>query len=251
MKKLQFPVKFVSVAERDRRRNPTGRGSKRSGTSGRRKKTSAADTKRRTDSSEKSRRREKEEELRAAMEFQHRPKQRTKRLVKKMLGRPVAPLVTENQQTEQPVSSCVGSIDSFSYENNVLQIIGWAFDRAYAMENTHLGFFTERGSGGGRTDYCSISERCGSCFTDSGGRILWIFLCAGGAFTSGNGSGSCLRHRRRRKSISVMQDPADPGCNEIQVYTWRDRRASAIFDILKNVIWKKRRYLMRRFLRMK
>ena len=32
---------------------------------------------------------------------------------------------------------------------------------------------------------------------------------------------------------------------------WRDRRASAIFDILKNVIWKKRRYLMRRFLRMK
>ena len=81
-----------------------------------------------------------QEELRAAMEFQHRPKQRTKRLVKKMLGRPVAPLVTENQQTEQPVSSCVGSIDSFSYENNVLQIIGWAFDRAYAMENTHLAF---------------------------------------------------------------------------------------------------------------
>ena len=74
------------------------------------------------------------------MEFQHRPKQRAKRLVKKMLGRPVAPLVTENQQTEQPVSSCVGSIDSFSYENNVLQIIGWAFDRAYAMENTHLAF---------------------------------------------------------------------------------------------------------------
>ena len=54
-----FRSNSFSVAERDRRRNPTGRGAKRSGTSGRRKKTSAADTKRRTDSSEKSRRREK------------------------------------------------------------------------------------------------------------------------------------------------------------------------------------------------
>lgn len=53
------------------------------------------------------------------------------------------------------------------------------------------------------------------------------------------------KHIRYARSLQIR------GVMRYRCIPWRDRRASAIFDILKNVIWKKRRYLMRRFLRMK
>ena len=178
-----------------------------------------------------------QEELRAAMEFQHRPKQRTKRLVKKMLGRPVAPLVTENQQTEQPVSSCVGSIDSFSYENNVLQIIGWAFDRAYAMENTHLAFL--------QNGEVVAEEPITVVYRSDVAAVLQIPEAESCGF-------SCVLvvHSPVETEVAVVYDtvdgekayplckiPADPGCNEIQVYTLEGQES------IGNIRYFKERYL--------
>ena len=178
-----------------------------------------------------------QEELRAAMEFQHRPKQRAKRLVKKMLGRPVAPLVTENQQTEQPVSSCVGSIDSFSYENNVLQIIGWAFDRAYAMENTHLAFLQNR--------EVVAEEPITVVYRSDVAAVLQIPEAESCGF-------SCVLvvHSPVETEVAVVYDtvdgekayplckiPADPGCNEIQVYTLEGQES------IGNIRYFKERYL--------
>ena len=178
-----------------------------------------------------------QEELRAAMEFQHRPKQRAKRLVKKMLGRPVAPLVTENQQTEQPVSSCVGSIDSFSYENNVLQIIGWAFDRAYAMENTHLAFL--------QNGEVVAEEPITVVYRSDVAAVLQIPEAESCGF-------SCVLvvHSPVETEVAVVYDtvdgekayplckiPADPGCNEIQVYTLEGQES------IGNIRYFKERYL--------
>lgn len=178
-----------------------------------------------------------QEELRAAMEFQHRPKQRAKRLVKKMLGRPVAPLVTENQQTEQPVSSCVGSIDSFSYENNVLQIIGWAFDRAYAMENTHLAFLQngevvaeEPITVVYRSDVAAVlqipeAESCGfSCVLVVQTPVETEVAVA---YDTIDGE----------KMYPLCKIPADPGCNEIQVYTLEGQES------IGNIRYFRERYL--------
>ena len=174
-----------------------------------------------------------QEELRAAMEFQHRPKQRAKRLVKKMLGRPVVPLVTENQQTEQPVSSCVGSIDSFSYENNVLQIIGWAFDRAYAMENTHLAFL--------QNGEVVAEEPITVVYRSDVAAVLQIPEAE-----------SCVLvvHSPVETEVAVVYDtvdgekayplckiPADSGCNEIQVYTLEGQES------IGNIRYFKERYL--------
>ena len=178
-----------------------------------------------------------QEELRAAMEFQHRPKQRAKRLVKKMLGRPVDPLVTENQQTEQPVSSCVGSIDSFSYENNVLQIIGWAFDRAYAMENTHLAFL--------QNGEVVAEEPITVVYRSDVAAVLQIPEAESCGF-------SCVLvvHSPVETEVAVVYDtvdgekayplckiPADPGCNEIQVYTLEGQES------IGNIRYFKERYL--------
>ena len=178
-----------------------------------------------------------QEELRAAMEFQHRPKQRAKRLVKKMLGRPVAPLVTENQQTEQPVSGCVGSIDSFSYENNVLQIIGWAFDRAYAMENTHLAFL--------QNGEVVAEEPITVVYRSDVAAVLQIPEAESCGF-------SCVLvvHSPVETEVAVVYDtvdgekayplckiPADPGCNEIQVYTLEGQES------IGNIRYFKERYL--------
>ena len=178
-----------------------------------------------------------QEELRAAIEFQHRPKQRAKRLVKKMLGRPVAPLVTENQQTEQPVSSCVGSIDSFSYENNVLQIIGWAFDRAYAMENTHLAFL--------QNGEVVAEEPITVVYRSDVAAVLQIPEAESCGF-------SCVLvvHSPVETEVAVVYDtvdgekayplckiPADPGCNEIQVYTLEGQES------IGNIRYFKERYL--------
>ena len=178
-----------------------------------------------------------QEELRAAMEFQHRPKQRAKRLVKKMLGRPVVPLVTENQQTEQPVSSCVGSIDSFSYENNVLQIIGWAFDRAYAMENTHLAFL--------QNGEVVAEEPITVVYRSDVAAVLQIPEAESCGF-------SCVLvvHSPVETEVAVVYDtvdgekayplckiPADSGCNEIQVYTLEGQES------IGNIRYFKERYL--------
>ena len=178
-----------------------------------------------------------QEELRAAMKFQHRPKQRAKRLVKKMLGRPVAPLVTENQQTEQPVSSCVGSIDSFSYENNVLQIIGWAFDRAYVMENTHLAFL--------QNGEVMAEEPITVVYRSDVAAVLQISEAESCGF-------SCVLvvHSPVETEVAVVYDtvdgekayplckiPADPGCNEIQVYTLEGQES------IGNIRYFKERYL--------
>ncbi len=178
-----------------------------------------------------------QEELRAAIEFQHRPKQRAKRLVKKMLGRPVAPLVTENQQTEQPVSSCVGSIDSFSYENNVLQIIGWAFDRAYAMGNTHLAFL--------QNGEVVAEEPITVVYRSDVAAVLQIPEAESCGF-------SCVLvvHSPVETEVAVVYDtvdgekayplckiPADPGCNEIQVYTLEGQES------IGNIRYFKERYL--------
>ena len=154
-----------------------------------------------------------------------------------MLGRPVAPLVTENQQTEQPVSSCVGSIDSFSYENNVLQIIGWAFDRAYAMENTHLAFL--------QNGEVVAEEPITVVYRSDVAAVLQIPEAESCGF-------SCVLvvHSPVETEVAVVYDtvdgkkayplckiPADPGCNEIQVYTLEGQES------IGNIRYFKERYL--------
>ena len=178
-----------------------------------------------------------QEELRAVLEFQQQPKQRAKRLVKKMLGRPVAPLVTEDQPAEQPASSCVGSIDSFSYENSVLQIIGWAFDRAYAMENTHLAFLQngeivaeEPLTVVYRSDVAAVlqipeAESCGfSCVLVVQSPVETEVAVA---YDTVDGE----------KTYPLCKIPADPTYNEIQVYTLEGQES------IGNIRYFKERYL--------
>ena len=178
-----------------------------------------------------------QEELRAVLEFQQQPKQRAKRLVKKMLGRPVAPLVTEEQPAEQPASSCVGSIDSFSYENSVLQIIGWAFDRAYAMENTHLAFLQngeivaeEPLTVVYRSDVAAVlqipeAESCGfSCVLVVQSPVETEVAVA---YDTVDGE----------KTYPLCKIPADPTYNEIQVYTLEGQES------IGNIRYFKERYL--------
>lgn len=63
-----------------------------------------------------------------------------KRKIKHLLGRTEIP---QEVSLEEPIISttCVGNIDSFSYENGVLHTIGWAFDTVHEMKKKRITFY--------------------------------------------------------------------------------------------------------------
>lgn len=67
-------------------------------------------------------------------------KEKIKRIIKKALGK--EPTVIEvPEQVPEVLTACVGSADCFSYENNNLNLVGWAFDTKYSMEHPHIAFY--------------------------------------------------------------------------------------------------------------
>lgn len=63
-----------------------------------------------------------------------------KRKIKHLLGKAE---ICQEISSEEPIlpATCIGNIDSFSYENGVLHIIGWAFDTAYEMKKKRITFY--------------------------------------------------------------------------------------------------------------
>lgn len=80
-----------------------------------------------------------EESLQAAVPVSK--KQRAKQLIKKILG--YKEPVPEQPPVETPVvrTACVGNVDFFSYENEAVNIIGWAYDTLYPMKKARIAFY--------------------------------------------------------------------------------------------------------------
>lgn len=63
-----------------------------------------------------------------------------KRIVKKVLRR--EEVVPSVEEASKSLTACVGNCDQFHYENNNLNLAGWAFDTKYEMDNPRITFYS-------------------------------------------------------------------------------------------------------------
>ncbi len=66
-------------------------------------------------------------------------KAQMKRIVKRALGR-------ESDELEPVSAGCVGCIDHFNSDDQIVYVVGWAFDSEYPMENPHIAFYDKKKS---------------------------------------------------------------------------------------------------------
>lgn len=83
---------------------------------------------------------EKEKQLEAEQTAAPGKKERLKRLIKNILGRETV-VQEETVPVTEVLTNCVGHMDCFSYENNNLNLVGWAFDTKYPMERPRIVFY--------------------------------------------------------------------------------------------------------------
>lgn len=68
-------------------------------------------------------------------------KAKIKRLIKRILGYRETIPAHPSEEISKVQTSCVGNIDSFNYENEVVSIIGWVFDTLYAITKPRIAFY--------------------------------------------------------------------------------------------------------------
>lgn len=73
--------------------------------------------------------------------IQEGKKAKIKRIVKRVLGREEA--VQPVEEVQEVLTACVGSSDQFHYEKNNLNLVGWAFDTKFDMENPRISFYAD------------------------------------------------------------------------------------------------------------